>query len=195
MVANLLFLIVLALVVTLFAWLTWRAWHARRGIVKWAGSILAGLLTLVLLLMTLVTAKGFLFFYLPAGSPPQELKVDTTPDRIARGKHIATFFCVQCYGHNDQLPLSGGHDLAADIPFPLGSLVPVNLTPAGPLKDWSDGEILRILREGVGPDGHRLAVMGGLSISSPRPSEQVWTQPATSFRTSCPGRRSSTWMT
>lgn len=161
MIGNLVFLIVLAFVMVLFGWLTWRAWHAHHALVKWGGSILAGLLALILLLVTLVTAKGFLFFYLPAGNPPQALKVEATPDQIARGKHIATFFCVQCHGQNDQLPLSGGRDLAADIPFPLGSLVTVNLTPAGPLKGWSDGEILRILREGVGPDGHRLAVMGG----------------------------------
>lgn len=161
MVANLVYLIVLVLIVVLFAWLTRRAWHARHGIVKWGGSILAGLLTLILLLVTLVTAKGYLTFFLPAGSPPQALKVEGTPEQIARGKHIATFFCVQCHGQNDQLPLSGGRDLAADIPFPIGSLVTVNLTPAGPLKGWSDGEILRVLREGVGPDGNRLAVMSG----------------------------------
>jgi mono/diheme cytochrome c family protein len=161
MIGTLIFLIVLALFVVLFAWLAWHSWHARRGIVKWAGSILDGLLTLFLLLLTLVTAKGFFYFYLPTGNPPQALKVEGTPDQIARGKHIATFFCVQCHGHDDQLPLSGGDDLAAHIPFPLGSFVTVNLTPAGPLKGWSDGEILRILREGASPDGHRLAIMSG----------------------------------
>jgi mono/diheme cytochrome c family protein len=161
MIGNLVVLIVLALFVVLFAWVAWHSWHARRGIVKWAGTILDVLLTLFLLLVTLVMAKGFFTFYLPAGTPPQALKVEGTPDQIARGKHITSFFCVQCHGHDDQPPLSGGEDLAANIPFPIGSIVPVNLTPAGPLKNWSDGEILRILREGVGPDGHRLAVMGG----------------------------------
>ena len=125
MIGNLVVLIVLALFVALFAWVAWHSWHARRGIVKWAGTILDVLLTLFLLLVTLVMAKGFFTFYLPAGTPPQALKVEGTPDQIARGKHITSFFCVQCHGHDDQPPLSGGEDLAANIPFPIGSIVPV----------------------------------------------------------------------
>ena len=42
MIGNLVVLIVLALFVVLFALLTRRSWHARRGIVKWGGSILEG---------------------------------------------------------------------------------------------------------------------------------------------------------
>lgn len=161
MIGNLVSLIVLGLVLVLFGWLTWRAWHARRGIVKWGGSILAGLVTLILLLVTLLTLKGFLTFYLPAGSPPEAFQVEGTPEQIARGKHITSMFCVGCHGHNDQPPLTGGNDLGAGIAFPLGSMISVNLTPAGPLKDWTDGEILRELREGVDRNGHRLAIMGG----------------------------------
>jgi mono/diheme cytochrome c family protein len=159
LIGNLISLIILGLVVLLFGWLTWRAWHARSGIVKWGGSILAGLVTLLLLIIAFVTAKGFLTFYLPAGSPPQVLQVEGTPEQIARGRHIATMFCAGCHGENEKLPLKGGNDLAAGTPFPLGSMIAVNLTPAGPLKDWSDGEILRVLREGVDRDGNRLAVM------------------------------------
>jgi hypothetical protein len=33
------------------------------------------------------------------------------------------------------------------------------LTPAGPLKHWSDGEIVRAIRNGVDPDGHWLTMM------------------------------------
>jgi mono/diheme cytochrome c family protein len=41
----------------------------------------------------------------------------------------------------------------------LGVLVPQNLTPGGPLRDWSDAEIARAIREGVDPDGRPLLIM------------------------------------
>src|SRR5207237_211822 len=42
---------------------------------------------------------------------------------------------------------------------PLGTLYAPNLTPGGPLKDWSDGEIIRAVREGIDKDGHPLIIM------------------------------------
>jgi mono/diheme cytochrome c family protein len=41
----------------------------------------------------------------------------------------------------------------------LGDLYAPNLTPGGPLKDWSDGEVIRAIREGVAQDGHSLIIM------------------------------------
>ena len=49
--------------------------------------------------------------------------------------------------------------MSEDLPVPIGSLVPPNLTPAGPLKNWSDGEIFRAIRNGLGADGRWLVVM------------------------------------
>ena len=33
------------------------------------------------------------------------------------------------------------------------------MTPGGPLKDWSDGEIVRAIREGLDRDGRPLLIM------------------------------------
>ena len=44
-------------------------------------------------------------------------------------------------------------------PIPIGSFVPANLTPAGVLKKWSDGEIFRAIRNGVDARGGWLAIM------------------------------------
>ena len=41
----------------------------------------------------------------------------------------------------------------------MGVLYATNLTPGGPLKDWTDGEIVRAIREGVGQDGRALIGM------------------------------------
>jgi cytochrome c553 len=60
--------------------------------------------------------------------------------------------------------MTGGVDLGADLGGSLGSFTSVNLTPAGPLKDWSDGEIFRALRDNVDKDGNRLVFMGGTNV-------------------------------
>lgn len=164
MIGNLIALLVLVLVTLFFGWLALRAWHSKRGWLKWVGTILAGLLTLVIALVTVAAAYGLYQFYSPRGNPVAELKVAGTSDQVARGQHLANSLCVSCHSTNGELPLSGGRNVAADSPLPIGSLVSVNLTPAGPLKDWSDGEILRVLREGVDRDGHPLLVMSGNGV-------------------------------
>jgi mono/diheme cytochrome c family protein len=45
--------------------------------------------------------------------------------------------------------------------MPLGAFVSANLTPAGPLKDWSDAEIFRAIRNGIDRDGNVLFAMSG----------------------------------
>ncbi|HEX5688857.1 MAG TPA: c-type cytochrome, partial [Roseiflexaceae bacterium] len=54
------------------------------------------------------------------------------------------------------LPLSGGNDLSGDSPVPIGTLVPPNLTPAGPLQEWSDQEIAQAIRNGLHKNGRTL---------------------------------------
>ena len=54
------------------------------------------------------------------------------------------------------MPLIGGLDLGKDSPAPVGNIVSLNLTPAGELKDWSDGEIMRALRNGAHKNGRPL---------------------------------------
>jgi mono/diheme cytochrome c family protein len=48
--------------------------------------------------------------------------------------------------------------------LPIGVVVSPNLTPGGPLKDWTDGEIFRELRSGVDRNGHHLIVMSSVPI-------------------------------
>ena len=42
---------------------------------------------------------------------------------------------------------------------PLGTLYAPNLTPGGNIDDWSDGELVRAICEGVGKDGRSLLIM------------------------------------
>jgi len=164
MIGNFVLWFVIALIAVGFAWLTRRAWQAKRGYVKWLGVIVGGLLTLIIGLVSIIILIGLVQFSLPRGNPPTNLKVAATPEQIKRGEHIANAFCAGCHSANGNLPLSGGNDMGKEIPIPLGSFVPPNLTPGGSLKTWTDGQILRALREGVDENGQTLFLMSGNNV-------------------------------
>jgi hypothetical protein len=42
---------------------------------------------------------------------------------------------------------------------PLGTLYAPNLTPSGDIQDWSDGEVIRAIREGIHKNGRALLIM------------------------------------
>ncbi|MBI4790320.1 MAG: c-type cytochrome [Chloroflexi bacterium] len=160
MFGNIVAIAILVAIVVGLALLTRRAWRAKRGAwLKWGGAILAGLLTLVFALVVFVAGKGLAAMYIPTSEPAPNLKVEGTPEQVARGKYIAYIGCAGCHGTKEEFPLAGGFDLAADIPMPIGSLVSANLTPGGVLKDRTDGELFRAIRHGYGKDGTVLALM------------------------------------
>jgi mono/diheme cytochrome c family protein len=162
MLGNLVVWLVLLLVTVAFGWLAVRAFRSRQGLVKWLGGSLAALLTLLFGLVSAVSLVGLVEFYAPRGQPVLALQVAGTAEQIARGEHLANAFCVECHSPTGELPMIGGVDLGQDLPLPLGSFISVNLTPAGPLKDWTDGEILRVLREGVDRNGSLLVMMSAV---------------------------------
>jgi mono/diheme cytochrome c family protein len=145
-------------------WLAIRTWRSRKKLLKWIGGIFISLITLILALITIVSAIGLSKLYIVNADPVPNLKVEVSQAQIARGEHLASVYCIDCHSLNGQLPLTGGKDMAADSPVPIGSLVSFNLTPAGPLKDWTDGEIFRTLRQGVDKDGAPLIIMSSASI-------------------------------
>lgn len=159
MIGNLISLLILGGIVVLLAWLTRRAWKSKRALLKWVGVVLAGLLTVLFALVTLVIAKGFFDLYRPYPVAAVNVSIAGTPEQIARGEHLAGFLCASCHSQNGELPLSGGNNLSADTGLPLGEMYPPNITPAGKLQDLSDADLFRILRTGVEPGG-RLTAMG-----------------------------------
>jgi mono/diheme cytochrome c family protein len=163
MLINLISLVILVALVVLFAWLTRRAWRAKRAWVKFPGILLAGLVTLLLALVAIMAGIGMWKVYVPRNVPVAQVKVAGTPEQIARGEHIANVMCAECHNVTGQLPLSGGRNISEQFNLPLGDVVPVNLTPAGPVQDWSDGEIIRAIRQGIDKNGHPLFAMSGLA--------------------------------
>jgi cytochrome c553 len=128
----------------------------RRGLGRRIGAGAALLLALGCVALAVLMLRGLMAFY-EREAPVPALHVERTPARIARGQEIAATFCGSC--HTKDGELTGGRDIGKDLPLKLGSLVAPNLTPAGGLAGWSDGEIFRAIRNGVDADGRWLMIM------------------------------------
>lgn len=159
MFLNILIVLILVLVVLLFGWLAWRAWHARRGWLKWIGGILSSLVTLLLVFLLAVILLGFYRMNVsPYRYTDTGVKVDLTPEQIALGERYANG-CADCHSSTGSPPLDGSKDNFLEGGPPMGVLYAPNLTPGGKLKDWTDAEIIRAIREGVDKDGRPLFIM------------------------------------
>jgi mono/diheme cytochrome c family protein len=159
MLANILGWLVFVVLAVLFGLLAYRLRRVKNPFLKWAGILASAVLTLVFSLVSIVTLVGMVKAYRSYAVPAPEMSVALTPENIQRGEHLADSFCTSCHSTSGELPLAGGLDLASDFPIPLGSFIASNLTPAGPLKDWSDGEIFNSMRHAVDPQGRRLVIM------------------------------------
>lgn len=139
----------------LFGWLTVRAWRARRAWVKWPGVVVSGLLTALLVVLAAAAVKTFVQISLPRSNPAPDITVAGTPEQIARGEKLAQI-CAGCHSPDGRPAFSGG-DFTEGAP-PIGTFYAANLTPTH-LGDWSDGEIIRAIREGVHKSGRSLIAM------------------------------------
>jgi hypothetical protein len=133
---------------------------------KWIGIIL---LVIVLLVVGAISLTiGWRPFVGPKARPLTARKFEPSPARLARGQYLADDLlgCFDCHGEHDwkkhDAPLIAGTAGAGYADFPLaglpGRVIPPNITPdpetgAG---NWSDDQLARAIREGIGHDGHAL---------------------------------------
>jgi cytochrome c553 len=129
----------------------------------------AGLLTVRFGAIAFTGGRGLWMYYFPGAPPAPDLEVANTAEQVARGAYLANIACAGCHGQPgpDGLPagttLTGGWDMAASEGYGfIGQIATENLTPAGKLAGYSDGEIFRVLRHGVDRNGRALAMMGAL---------------------------------
>jgi cytochrome c553 len=150
--------LVLIVLIALFGFLTTRAWKLTNAFLKWGEVIIAGLLTLIPTALLVLGLIGFYKLNERHANPVTNIQVARTPAQIARGEQLA-HLCVKCHTSNGQLPLSGVNFLAKFPAPPLGTLYAPNLTPGGNIDDWTDGEVIRAIREGVHKNGRSLLIM------------------------------------
>jgi mono/diheme cytochrome c family protein len=120
------------------------------------GLLIAGLFSIMLV------GAGYFGIYLPNVGPASVIKIDVTPERIARGSYLSNHVaaCIACHSKQDESKLwypivpgsAGAGGLKFDGP---GEYYAANLTPYH-LSKWTDGEVLRAITAGVSRDGHAL---------------------------------------
>lgn len=120
------------------------------------------LLVVVFLSTTLIYIK----FALPNVGPAPDLKVEMTPERIARGEYLANHVavCIDCHSKRDWSRFSGpptegtfgmgGDRFDQKFGFP-GVYFAKNITPAG-ISRYTDGELFRVITTGVNKEGEAM---------------------------------------
>jgi mono/diheme cytochrome c family protein len=121
-------------------------------------------------------AGGVEWIYLryPVARAAPRISIASTPERLARGKYLAesVAVCVGCHSRRDfewlGLPIVGrpgggwGDRQRGGLPMNIeglpGAIYPRNITPdrATGIGAWTDGEVVRAIREGVSRDGTAL---------------------------------------
>src|SRR5258708_11952360 len=149
-------LVILIVTSALLVWAGIRAWRIDNALLRWSGVCSAGLLATAVSLLSVLTVVGLLRLH-ARSAPVPNLTIAGTPAQIQRGQAIDSSFCSAC--HSKTAHLTGDMDIGKDFPIPVGSFVSSNLTPAGQLSRWSNGEIFRAIRNGIDAEGHWLTIM------------------------------------
>jgi cytochrome c len=135
---------------------------------KWLIRVFLGLVILILIAIPLTV--GWRPFIGPKARPVTTRTFERTPQRLERGRYIATALsgCVYCHSPHDWNapgdPIdASGLGAGGVLPFANlpGRVVGPNITPdpetgAG---RWSDDQLARAIREGIGHDGRALFPM------------------------------------
>lgn len=104
----------------------------------------------------------------PAADPPKKITVLSTPERLERGGYLFNYLsdCNGCHSERDYSRLGApvkpgrvgvGFVMPDELGLP-GRVVAPNITPDPEtgLGKWTDGEIIRAIREGVDREGNAL---------------------------------------
>ena len=132
---------------------------------KFLSYVILGLVALLCLAITFTI--GWRPFIGPKARPLTNRTFERTSVRLARGQYLVeNLGCFDCHGQHDwtkhDAPLIEGTKGVGPADFPLkgfpGRVVPLNITPdpetgAGA---WSDDQLARAIREGIGYDGRAL---------------------------------------
>jgi len=130
--------------------------------------LLFGLIALAALLAVAITfTVGWRPFIGPKARPLTSRTFERTPQRLERGRYIATALSGCLYCHSPHQWTAPGHPILAgmegsgeELPYGglPGRIVAPNLTPdpATGAGNWSDDQLARAIREGIGHDGRAL---------------------------------------
>jgi mono/diheme cytochrome c family protein len=141
---------------SLLIWSGFCAWRAENRFLKWGGAVVTALLATLAAVISLLLIVGQFKLH-GRSAPAVTMRIAGTPEQVQRGQDISESFCSGC--HSKTGPLTGGNDIGEHLSVHVASFVSSNLTPAGQLGRWSDGDIFRAIRNGVDRDGRWLIIM------------------------------------
>jgi mono/diheme cytochrome c family protein len=139
-----------------------------KGLGKWLVICVVGLAVLVALGITLTI--GWRPFIGPKARPLISRTFERTPQRLERGRDVATTVsaCMACHSEHNWtaagipiLPgMEGSGEVMPNTDLP-GRIVASNLTPDPEtgVGNWTDDQLARAIREGIGGDGRALFPM------------------------------------
>lgn len=115
----------------------------------------------------LLCAFLYLLIRRPSSAPPSKVKVSMAPERVERGQYLFTTLldCDGCHSERDFTRLGGpvvagkvGQGGVMQLEGLPGQLSAPNITPDKEtgIGNWTDGEKIRAIREGISKDGHML---------------------------------------
>lgn len=117
-----------------------------------------------------LTAAAVAYYELkyPVTAPPRDLKIEATPERLSRGRYLFhhVTLCADCHSKVDwqrfgfpvqEGGLAAGRAWPKEVGLP-GEVYSPNITPDKEtgVGAWTDGELVRAIREGIGRDGRAL---------------------------------------
>ncbi|HMG66467.1 MAG TPA: hypothetical protein VK588_02240 [Chitinophagaceae bacterium] len=115
---------------------------------------------LIIIVIIVVLVGGFAAFIAIRGIPHYtaqriSLKVESTPQRVARGQVLVSLLCRNCHFDPNTNKLTGRK--MDEVPQ-FGEVYSKNITrdPVHGIGKWTDGDIAYLLRTGVEPDGRYL---------------------------------------
>jgi mono/diheme cytochrome c family protein len=126
------------------------------------------ILTIFLIVLVVLGISGYVYFnrQFPKVEAAEDIKIEITPARLERGKYIFNHSaaCVDCHSTRDFSKLSGpvkpgtegmgGEKFDEEMGMP-GTFYAKNITPYR-IGNWTDGEVLRAITEGISKDGSAL---------------------------------------
>lgn len=117
----------------------------------------------IVLVVGIASLLSYVKLALPNVGDAPDMKVEITPERVARGEYLANHvtLCIDCHSKRDWTrfagpPVEGTFGMGGELfdhkfGFP-GSYYSKNITPEG-ISRYTDGELFRIITTGVNKEG------------------------------------------
>jgi mono/diheme cytochrome c family protein len=123
------------------------------------------LILIVLIVVVAVAGVGFLYARYPNIPPAENITVQATPEKIARGEYLSEHVtgCTVCHAVRDYTKygapvkpetIGSGGEFFGDVSAGF-AVYSKNITPEG-IGDWTDGQLIRAFTAGVNAEGDPL---------------------------------------